>query len=195
MPLSTKLGGTQIRFYLLSSLFAALTAVGAFIKIPLPYTPIPITLQSLFVILAGSVLGPKFGAMSQLIYLVVGLLGVPIFAHGGGPGYIFQPTFGYLIGFPVGAFVVGYIVWGNRRYQNQSPPTFQRICISNILGVFIIFIFGVTFYFLNINFLVGKKMSLQFVLKTSIAFFIPGDVLKILVSTLMAFKITRVLTF
>ncbi|MCG8608351.1 biotin transporter BioY, partial [bacterium] len=97
-----------IRFYLLSSLFAALTAAGAFIKIPLPY--VPLTLQPLFVIMAGSVLGAKFGAQSQLIYLAVGLSGVPVFANGGGPAYILQPTFGYLLAYPVAAYTVGFLV-------------------------------------------------------------------------------------
>jgi biotin transporter BioY len=87
----------------LTALFAALTAVGAFIKIPLPY--VPLTLQTLFVMLAANLLGPKYGSLSQGIYLALGLIGLPIFAQGGGPGYIFQPTFGYLVGYPVGAFI------------------------------------------------------------------------------------------
>ncbi|MDZ7264485.1 MAG: biotin transporter BioY, partial [candidate division KSB1 bacterium] len=99
---------THNRKIILVSLFAALTAVGAFIKIPLPH--IPITLQTLVVIMSGNLLGYKLGTLSQLLYLVVGLLGVPIFAYGGGPGYIFQPSFGYLLGYPVGAFLIGLLV-------------------------------------------------------------------------------------
>lgn len=73
----------RTRKIILVSLFAALTAVGAFIKIPLPH--IPITLQTLVVMMSGNLLGHKLGALSQLLYLAVGLLGAPIFAYGGGP--------------------------------------------------------------------------------------------------------------
>ena len=76
------------------SLFAALTAVGAFIKIPIPH--VPLTLQTLMVMFAGLILGSRRGALSQLLYLVIGLLGIPIFAQGGGPGYVLQPSFGFL---------------------------------------------------------------------------------------------------
>ena len=91
---------------ILCSLFAALIAVGAFIKIPIPV--VPFTLQVLFTTLAGLLLGPKLGAISVGIYLLIGLIGIPVFTQGGGPSYIFQPTFGYLIGFLIGTYFTGY---------------------------------------------------------------------------------------
>lgn len=84
------------------ALFTALIAAGAFLRIPIPY--VPFTLQFLFTTLAGVLLGGKLGAVSVACYVVLGLLGVPIFAEGGGLSYVFQPTFGYLIGFCAGAF-------------------------------------------------------------------------------------------
>ena len=72
---------------ILCSLFAALIAVGAFIKIPIPV--VPFTLQVLFTTLAGLLLGPKLGAISVGIYLLIGLIGIPVFTQGGGPSYIF----------------------------------------------------------------------------------------------------------
>ncbi|MBS3969060.1 MAG: biotin transporter BioY, partial [Clostridia bacterium] len=75
----------------LVAMFASLTAVGAFIKIPIPY--LPITLQVFFVFLAGILLGPRLGALSQIVYLTLGLVGLPIFAEGGGLGYVFHPSF------------------------------------------------------------------------------------------------------
>ena len=93
---------------ILCALFAALIAVGAFIKIPVPF--VPFTLQLLFTTLAGIVLGPKYGALSVGVYILIGLCGVPIFTQGGGPAYVLQPTFGYLIGFLIGTFVTGLIV-------------------------------------------------------------------------------------
>ncbi|HOO47090.1 MAG TPA: biotin transporter BioY, partial [Deltaproteobacteria bacterium] len=75
---------------------SALTAAGAFIKIPI--APVPITLQNFFVILSGIILGPKAGALSQIVYIIIGLIGLPVFSGGGGPSYIFKPTFGYILG-------------------------------------------------------------------------------------------------
>ena len=72
----------------LCAMFAALIAVGAFIRIPIPY--VPFTLQLFFTTLAGLLLGPKLGAASSLVYMITGLIGIPIFTEGGGPGYIFR---------------------------------------------------------------------------------------------------------
>ena len=81
----------------LCAMFVALIAVGAFIKVPVPV--VPFTLQFLFTMLAGLLLGPVNGALAVVVYIVLGLVGLPIFTQGGGPGYIFQPSFGYIIGF------------------------------------------------------------------------------------------------
>ena len=91
----------------LIALFTALTAAGAFIRIPIPM--VPFTLQFLFTTLAGLLLGAKRGALSVLCYLILGLIGLPIFSDGGGIFYVLQPTFGYLIGFLAGAFITGWI--------------------------------------------------------------------------------------
>lgn len=74
----------------LCAMFAALIAVGAFIRIPIPY--VPFTLQLFFTTLAGLLLGPKLGAASSLVYMITGLIGIPIFTEGGGPGYILSPA-------------------------------------------------------------------------------------------------------
>ncbi len=92
---------------ILSALFAALISVGTFIKIPTPL--LPITLQTLFIILAGLILGSKFGAISVSIYVLLGLSGVPVFTQGGGVNYILNPTFGYILSFIPGAYLAGYI--------------------------------------------------------------------------------------
>ena len=81
----------------LTALFAALTAVGAFFKIP--FALAAISLQFLFTAMAGILLGAGYGALSQLVYVLIGLVGVPIFALGGGFSYVLQPTFGFLLGY------------------------------------------------------------------------------------------------
>src|SRR5574344_750761 len=89
------MGNLKLREMILCALFMALTAVGAFIKIPLGGQIF--TLQFLFTLLAGLLLGGRLGAKAVGVYTLLGLIGVPVFAEGGGPGYVFQPTFGYLI--------------------------------------------------------------------------------------------------
>lgn len=87
---------TKTRTMSLAALFAALTAIGAFLQIPVGITSI--TLQFLFTSLAGLLLGAKWGALSQLVYVILGLVGLPVFTQGGGPGYLLQPSMGFLLG-------------------------------------------------------------------------------------------------
>ncbi|MDY4173184.1 MAG: biotin transporter BioY, partial [Evtepia sp.] len=87
------------------SLFTALIAVGAFLRIPIPV--LPFTLQFLFTTLAGLLLGPRQGTISVAAYLLLGLAGLPIFTEGGGFWYVLKPSFGYLIGFCVGTYLTG----------------------------------------------------------------------------------------
>lgn len=87
--------------------FAAATALGAYVAVPIPGTQVPVTLQTFFVILSGLLLGPWLGAASQATYIAAGLLGAPIFAGGPGPLALAGPTGGYLLAFPVGAWVAG----------------------------------------------------------------------------------------
>lgn len=92
-------------------LFAALIAVGAFIKIdiPLPMYTMHFTMQWFFVLMAGFLLGGKLASLSVVTYLGIGLIGVPVFAAGGGITYIFRPGFGFLLGFVLAAFLIGFI--------------------------------------------------------------------------------------
>ena len=92
-------------------LFAALIAVGAFIKIVIPVgaDTMNFTLQWLFVLLAGLLLGSKRAFRSVTVYLITGLIGFPIFARGGGPAYLLRPTFGFLLGFALAAWAIGFL--------------------------------------------------------------------------------------
>lgn len=92
------------------ALFALATAIGARISVPLPLTPVPMTLQTLFVLLSGALLGPALGATAQLAYLAAGVAGLPVFTAGAGLAYLLGPTGGYLIAFPVAAFLAGVVV-------------------------------------------------------------------------------------
>ncbi len=166
----------RLRVYVLASLFAGLTAVGAALRIPLPY--VPITLQTAFVLLSGLLLGPRYGALSQMLYVLVGLLGAPIFAHGGGPAYILQPTFGYLLSFPLTAYVVGRLV--SRRWA-KSRPRLPFLILVGAVGVLINLTLGAAVLALNLAFVQGHPIGLRTLLSSYFLVFLPGDLVKIAV--------------
>ena len=161
----------------LISLFTALTAVGAFIKIPIPH--VPLTLQTLMVMFAGLILGSRRGALSQFLYLMLGLLGFPIFAQGGGPAYVLQPSFGFLVGFIPGAYVIGKIVEG------ENNLSLSRTLAALLLGQATIYFFGLSYLYFNLNFIIHKALSFVSVLKIGFLVFIPGDILKTIVAILV----------
>ncbi|MBS7658585.1 MAG: biotin transporter BioY [Candidatus Bathyarchaeia archaeon] len=128
----------KTRFIPLVALFAVLTALGAYIFIPLPFTPVPITLQTLFVYLSGDILGGYLGALSQVIYILLGISGLPVFARGrGGIEVLIGPTGGYLIGFIAAAFIIGKLA------KLRSSPAFIWFIFSNLIGTIIIYGIGV----------------------------------------------------
>lgn len=118
------------------ALFAALTALTARITIPLPFTPVPITLQVMVVLLAGLTLGAKDGAFSQIVYIASIALGLPLDANGLGAAAFASPTAGYLIGFIAGAFVAGYLA---ERGLDRSRAL--RV-LASIAGVGVIYFIG-----------------------------------------------------
>ena len=101
------------RMLILCALFAALTAVGAFLR--LPAGAMSITLQFFFTAMAALLLGPRWGALSQIVYVALGLAGLPVFTQGGGPGYVFQPSFGFLLGLIPAAWVMGKLAGDGTR--------------------------------------------------------------------------------
>ncbi len=155
--------------------FTFLTAASAFIKIPM--YPVPLTLQTLFVLLAANILGKKAGTFSQLLYLAAGLSGIPIFASGGGPGYIFQPSFGYLLGFVPAAYFVGMFV-ENIDYENYRKA-FILLLVSNTVGLAIIYISGLSYLYMCMNSLTQNSISLNQVIYSGFILFIPGMIVKL----------------
>ena len=87
------------------ALFVVLMIVSAYIRIPIPY--VPITFQTVVAVLAGLLLGAKWGTASVAVYIFMGLLGLPVFSGGGGFAYVLQLTFGYILGFAAAAFAAG----------------------------------------------------------------------------------------
>ena len=110
--------------------FALLTAIGAFVRIPLPFTPVPITLQTFFVLAAGIYLGSRDAALSQFGYLALGVVGLPVFAGGAGPGHLLGATGGYLIAFPIAAAFVGAAL-----KPGDSAARATAVCVAATLLV------------------------------------------------------------
>lgn len=164
-----------------AALFAAFTAVGAFIKIPIPY--IPFTLQILSVYLAGALLGPKLGSLSQLCYVLIGLAGLPIFADGGGPSYIFKPTFGYLIGFILGAYANGWFI------QKFHLKSVFSIFLANLSTLFIVYFLGCFWLYGAMKWIVEKPLSLHDTLFYGFFLPVPGDLIIAAISAVIIYKI------
>jgi biotin transport system substrate-specific component len=119
--------------------FATLTAIGA--RIEIPHQPVPFTLQTFFVLLAGAFLGVRNGVLSQFLYLLMGAAGFPVFAMGSpGLAALFGPTGGYLLSFPVAAFVVGSMIHSVR--QTRRGVEFPWVLFSMFVGLLVVFSVG-----------------------------------------------------
>ncbi len=158
----------KTREMILCALFVALIAAGAWIKIPVPV--VPFTLQTLFTMLAGLLLGGKWGGIAVCVYIVLGLAGLPIFAQGGGISYVLQPSFGYILGFAVGAFVTGVIA------NRKSRPSYRRLLAANFSGLGIIYLFGMVYYSLISNFYLGEPIGLWPLFLYCFLLTVPGDI-------------------
>ncbi len=160
------------------SFFAAMTAVGGMIRIPTLI--VPITLQTLFVYLSGDLLGNKNGAYSQLLFLILGLIGIPVFAMGGGLGYVLQPTFGYLISFPLAAWVIGTTA---KKFKSEK---WLGWIAANGTGFIVINTTGVVYLYININFIVHQQLSWEQALWSGVLIFVPGEIVKIILAAALA---------
>jgi len=178
----------NLRILNITALFAALTIIGAMIKIPLPLPPPipPLSMQTLFVILSGIILGPKNGAMSQFLYLFIGIIGFPVFAEGGGPAYVLKPTFGYLLGFPLAAFIAGTITYGKnapagllemRTHLGTLKPI--RIAGAAAAGILAVFVLGIPYFFIIVHYFLELDRAFSALLVGGFLVFIPGDIIKI----------------
>ncbi|MBR1673194.1 MAG: biotin transporter BioY [Fretibacterium sp.] len=155
------------RTLILCALFTALTAVGAFIRIPVPV--VPFTLQFLFTTLAGLLLGGRAGAAAVFAYILMGLAGVPVFAEGGGLGYVLRPSFGYLPGFALGAFVTGTIA------NQVREPRYGRLLAANFAGLGIVYVVGMAYCYLISNFYLGTPLGLWPLFLYCFVLAVPGD--------------------
>lgn len=167
------------------SFFTALIAIGAFIKIPIPV--LPFTLQFLFTMLAGLLMGGKLGAISVAMYIMLGLMGLPIFTQGGGLGYLVMPTFGYLIGFLIGSYVTGKIA-------NMVPnPSYKRLLASNFIGLLIVYGLGMVYYYYISNFYLHSPIGIGALFLYCFILAVPGDIVLCIAAAIIAKRLIPVI--
>lgn len=160
----------------LISFFTALSVAGAFFSIPIGV--IPISLQNLFALLSGMILGGRLGGYSQLLYLVLGFIGLPVFSGlKGGPAIIFGPTGGFLFGFVFSAYIVGKLT------ENIKKPTIRHYCFAGLIGLLVIYISGI------VQLILVTGLSIKEALAVGIVPFLPGDFLKLIIASFIAVKI------
>ena len=166
----------NVRRVLAVAAFAVATALGAHVAVPM--TPVPVTLQTFFVVLAGAMLGPKLGAASQVAYLGMGVAGLPVFTTGFGLAYLAGPTGGYLLAFPATAFVAGLVT---QRVHGRSPGAAALLFVGLFLAS-LITLGGGAAWLAAITGDPGAALALGFVP------FLLGDVLKVGLTTLVAWR-------
>jgi len=154
----------------------AITAVGAYIVIPLPL--VPITLQTFFVSLAAALLGGKLGALSQVVYVLIGVLGFPVFAGGkAGLGVLLGPTGGFLAGFILSASIIGTLI------DLRDHPGIIWMVFAMLLGHVALYGLGVA------QLMVVAKLSFGKAVAVGVIPTLPGGIVKILAAALVAVKL------
>ena len=180
----------RTREMILISLFAALTAVGAFIQIPLWFYPVPVTLQAFFVFFAGFCLSPKSAAYSQLIYVILGLIGIPIFTKGGGIHYVFDLTFGFLISF----VVIAPLLSRTSRKFLREKRRFLPFTVCSLAILLLMEVIGIGYMALISRTYLSQPLTLQ---RAGCLFliFLPLDLIKCAAGLLVSLRLQKRLPF
>lgn len=174
-------------YYSMCALFTALIAIGAYIRVPIPV--VPFTLQFLFTNLAGLLLGRRSGMLAVEAYVLLGLAGMPIFAGGGGLSYIFQPTFGYILGFVLGTGAAG--VW----VQRASVLSLKTYLQAGIVNLLIVYLLGLAWFYVVTLYITGTPIAIGHLLWFGFALAVPGDLLLCVCGAVLAVRLQRAAMF
>lgn len=159
--------------------FAALTVVGAWISFSIPFSPVPIALANVMAVLAGVILGKRLGSLSQVVYLLMGLVGIPVFAKfTAGPGVLFGPTGGYLFGYLLAAFTAGLLI----EYLPRLPQVL-RLSIAMTAGMIIVYLPGIPWLARVAGFDIPTALVKGFYP------YLPGDAMKIIIGVTLCLSL------
>lgn len=170
----------------MTAVFAAMAVVAA-VLVRYAGPVVPFSLMPLVSMLAGGILGPRLGAMSIIVYILLGLVGVPVFAAPpfGGPSYVFQPTFGFLLGFAGSAYVIGVLL------KNREKNSGTRYLGAMFAGIVVYNVIGLPYLYVILNFYLGQTVSVAQVLKVGFIPFIAFDLVKAALATALARAVCR----
>lgn len=168
----------------LMALFIALIIVGTFIRIPLPLCPI--NLQPLVVILAGLVLGGKMATASVAGFIMIGLIGFPVFTNGGGIGYVLQPTFGFMLGYCIGAFLTGMI-------SSAAKPTVLRYTLAGLCGLVVVYAVGLVYFWCVSRYYLKNGLTVKTLFEVCFLIPFPKDVVSCVLAALVARRLSPIL--
>ena len=172
----------------LSALFVAfMAAAGTVLKIPLPPPFPPLSMQFFFSLLSGIILGSKLGALSMVTYIVLGLLGCPIFSTGGGVSYVFYPSFGYILGFIGSAFLVGF---ARERIDNKlGKVSFRWLLVGCFSAMTLVYFCGVSYMYVIRNLYMHSNLSALAALQVGALAFMPTDSIWCVLAALVGKKL------
>lgn len=174
---------TKTTKLILCAVFAAITGVCSGIILPLPFTPVPITLATLAVMLAGALLGSRYGTLSMVVYLLMGAFGAPVFSgYMGGLMKLIGPTGGYLLGYVSTVFLTGLII---EKFNKKNKVYIHAAAMA--IGLSSCYLLGTAW------FMFSTHTALWTALVSCVLPFLLGDAVKITVGALLATKLRPVL--
>ena len=171
----------------LVALFAVLAIIGG--KIRLPILMIPFTLQTAVCLLTGLLLGWRRAMLAQGLYLFMGLIGLPVFAAGGGPGYVLQPSFGYLPGMMLGAALIGFLA--DRADPTRRAAKVHHLLAINLAGLAVVYLCGISYLFLLKNLYAPDSLSFVGALQIGLIPFLLTDGIYMVLTALVGPSLRR----
>jgi len=187
----------KLKNLLLCALFAALTAVSTFLpKIPIPGTPLMFTFQTFFVFLTGLMLEPRHALISQFVYMALGLIGLPVFMNGGGLSYVLEPSFGFIIGFAVCAFLTSLFtrrqVLASLKAERRRDRALAALkaALGALASLLAMYVIAVIYMYLIYTLYLGQSTALP-VLAVGMGVFLLMDSVKFVLAALVGAAVLR----
>ncbi|HHU69554.1 MAG TPA: biotin transporter BioY [Thermoanaerobacterales bacterium] len=173
----------QLKQMILSAFFAALTAIGGYLAFPIPFSPVPVTAQTLAVMLAGNLLEPVSALWSMIVLISIGAIGLPVFSGGrAGIGVITGPTGGYILSWPIAVYLISRLLSENKKHN------FLQILTVNVLGgIIIVYLLGI----LQLALVTGIGIKKAFLVGALP--YLPGDIFKALAASFLAVRLKRII--